>query len=218
MIKVINYTKNPLSLMGEVASYCWDSTPSPHIGIDCIESNHGRVLEFADVTLEISGYSARVIREIYTHIIGTTRLQASTRYIKYGEFDYIIPESVAKNILALSIYQRIMLSIQNAYKELEDLSIPKEDIANILPLGMESKIVLKINARAILHMVEVRECTRAYWEIRKFIKELKSVVGDLNSEWEKIISYAKVKCEILGYCNEKNSCHRIDKKGDNNIE
>jgi len=208
-IKVIDYTKNPLSLMGECASYCWDSIPSSQIGIDCIESNHGRVLEYADVTLQISGYSARVIREIYTHISGTSRLQASTRYIKYGKFDYIIPDSIDKNISAYETYTDVMFIIQKAYKKLEDLGIPKEDIANILPLGMESKMVLKINARAILHMVEVRECTRAYWEFRKFIKELKSVVGDLDSEWLKIISYAKVKCELLGYCNEKNSCGRV---------
>jgi len=208
-IKVIDYTKNPLSLMGECASYCWDSIPSSQIGIDCIESNHGRVLEYADVTLQISGYSARVIREIYTHISGTSRLQASTRYIKYGKFDYIIPDSIDKNILAYETYTDVMFIIQKAYKKLEDLGIPKEDIANILPLGMESKMVLKINARAILHMVKVRECTRAYWEFRKFIKELKSVVGDLDSEWLKIISYAKVKCELLGYCNEKNSCGRV---------
>jgi len=217
-IKVIDYTKNPLSLMGECASYCWDSNPSPQIGIDCIESNHSRVLEYADVTLQISGYSARVIREIYTHISGTSRLQASTRYIKYGEFDYIIPQSITKNNLALETYKNIMSNIMDAYKKLEDLGIPKEDIANILPLGMESKMVLKINARAILHMVEVRECTRAYWEFRKFIKELKSIVSDLDSEWEKIISYAKVKCEVLGYCNEKNSCGKFTKKGENNIE
>ena len=41
-IKVINYTPNPLSLMGECASYCWGSAPSTQIGIDCIESGHGR--------------------------------------------------------------------------------------------------------------------------------------------------------------------------------
>jgi hypothetical protein len=27
MIKVISYTHDPLSLMGEVASFCWNSTP-----------------------------------------------------------------------------------------------------------------------------------------------------------------------------------------------
>ena len=211
MIKVIDYTKNPLSLMGECASFCWDSKPSAQIGIDCIDSGHGRVLEFADITLEISGYSARVIREIYTHIAGTSRLQASTRYIKYGEFDYITPNSIAKNLEANAIYENIMFFIQNAYKKLEDLGIPKEDIANVLPLGMESKMVLKINARAVLHMAEVRECTRAYWEFRKFMKELEGAISVLDNEWLKIISYAKPKCEVYGFCNEKNSCGRVNK-------
>lgn len=212
MIKVINYTPNPLSLMGECASSCWNSTPSPQIGIDCIESGHGRVLEYPDVIIEINGYSARVIREVYTHIIGTTRLQASTRYIQYGEFDYIIPPSISKNTLALAKYQKLMFAIQETYRELEELGIPKEDIANILPLGMESKIVLKINARALLHMAEVRECTRAYWEFRKFMKELHDVLGILDEEWNRIMSYAKPKCEVNGYCGEKNSCGRYKNK------
>ena len=214
MIKVINATQNPLSLMGECASECWGSTPSSQIGIDCIDSGHGRVLEYPDVTLSISGYSARVIREIYTHIIGTTRLQASTRYIKYGEFDYIIPKSIKNNENAYNYYCGLMQQISFVYKELENLGIPKEDIANILPLGMESKIVLKINARAILHMAEVRLCNRAYWEFRTFIKELLYKVSKIDNEWNKIISYAKPKCEVMGYCNEKNSCGRYTKRGD----
>jgi thymidylate synthase (FAD) len=199
--------------MGICASSCWDSKPSDpsRIGIDCIESGHGRVLEYPDVTLEISGYSARVIREIYTHIIGTTRLQASTRYIKYGQFDYIIPNSIERNIEAYKIYCTVMNQIQEAYIKLEELGIPKEDIANILPLGMESKIVLKINVRAILHMSEQRECTRAYWEFRKFMKELKGIFINLDDEWAKITTYMKPKCEVYGKCTERFSCGRIDK-------
>lgn len=212
MIRIINYTPKPLSLMGECASACWNSTPSPQIGIDCIESGHGRVLEYPDVIIEVGGYSARVIREIYTHIIGTTRLQASTRYIQYGEFDYITPPSIAKNTLALAKYQKVMFAIQETYRELEELGIPKEDIGMVLPLAMESKIVLKINARAILHMAETRECNRAYWEFRKFMKELHSVLGVLDKEWDKIMTYAKPKCEVNGYCNERNSCGRYAKR------
>jgi len=64
LIKIINFTPNPLSLMGVAASECWNSKPSSQIGIDCIESGHGRVLEYPEVTFVTDGYSARVIREI----------------------------------------------------------------------------------------------------------------------------------------------------------
>ena len=212
MIKVLDYTKNPLTLMGICASECWGSKPSPQIGIDCIESGHHRVLEYPEVTVLIDDYSARVIREIYTHIIGTNRLQASTRYIKYDEFDFITPPSISKNDLAYNIYYDVMCTITDAYRKLENMKIPKEDIANILPLGMESKMVLKINARAILHMAEVRLCERVYWEFRKFMKEFLNIVSKLDSEWEKIISYAKVKCEVKGYCEEQHSCGMYPKR------
>jgi len=211
LIKIIRATQNPLTLMGECASACWNSKPSPQIGIDCIESGHGRVLEYPDVIVEIDGYSARMIRELYTKVIGVTRLQASTRYINEGEFEYYLPDSIDNNIKAFSIYRDVMEDISVAYNKLETLNIPKEDIANILPLGMHSKVVLKINARAIIEMALTRLCSRALKEYRNFMIDLIDVVGKVDNEWLKIMSYALVKCEVSGFCSEKNSCGRMSK-------
>jgi thymidylate synthase (FAD) len=212
MIQVLDYTHNPLTFMGTVASSCWNSKPSARIGEDCIKSNHGRVLEFPDVTVIISDYSARVMREIYTHCVGTSRLQASTRYINYGEFDYYIPNTIENNPNRNSIYSHCMNVIQETYRTLQKTGVPKEDLANLLPLGMTSKMVLKINARAILHMAELRLCNRAYKEYREFMNQFINVVAGLDSEWETIMSYAKCKCDKLGYCDEKNGCGKYPKK------
>lgn len=92
MGKVIvqDYTyKKPITMIGVEAGICWGANTSNDEknylrGIDCLESGHGRTFEFPDVYLTLEGYSARVIREWYTHIGGLpTRLQASTRYIDY---------------------------------------------------------------------------------------------------------------------------------------
>jgi len=214
MIKVISYTKKPLTLMGEAASRCWNSKPSPRIGIKCIENGHGRVLEYPDVIVEISGYSARVIRELYTHIVGTSRLQQSTRYVDVSNFDYYTPDTIKNNPKAKEIYDNTMQSIMKAYRQLRELQIPKEDCANLLPIGSHTKMVLKINARAILHMAEVRLCNRAYKEYRKLMRELLDTIAKLDDEWTKIISYAKPKCEVMGYCTEKYSCGKYPKKED----
>lgn len=210
MIKVINYTKQPLSLMGEVASTCWNSTPSARIGRECIESGHMRVAEYADVTIEISGYSARMIREVYTHILGVSRLQESTRYINYDNFNYYTPPTIEKNPHAKSIYDATIETTRVAYQALVDeYDIPKQDVANLLPLGMFSKMVLKINVRALIHMAEERLCTRAYIEYRDFMKELLKIISELDSEWKEIVeNYCKVKCDKIGYCTEKHTCGR----------
>ena len=44
-------TKNPITLMGKRAGYCWgaDTTKDDFNykrGLDCIKSNHGRVMDF----------------------------------------------------------------------------------------------------------------------------------------------------------------------------
>lgn len=82
-------TRNPITMIGTEAGICWgaDTTNEEKNykrGIDCLENEHGRTFEFPDVYAVLDGYSARVIREWYTHIGGApTRLQASTRYIDY---------------------------------------------------------------------------------------------------------------------------------------
>jgi len=207
--------------MGEVASTCWGSKGSKQIGIDCITSGHHRVMEYPDMTIEISGYSARMIRELYTHIVGTTRLQESTRYIDCENFGYYLPDSIlnykdngtANN--PLTIYNGLMKVIRESYKELIDYGIPKQDVANILPLGMHSKIVLKINLRALLHMAELRLCKRALPEFQDFMNELFHILKRVDSEWDYIMfNYYKPKCEVIGYCIEKNSCGIIPMKED----
>lgn len=213
MIRIIDYTKQPLSMMGEVASTCWNSKPSQRIGKECIENGHGRVAEFADVVVEIDGYSARAIRELYTHISGTSRLQSSTRYIKYGDFDYYTPPKITNNKHAIKLYEDLMYSISETYKQLEDLGIPKEDIANVLPLGSHSKMVLKINIRALIHFSNMRLCGRALLEIRQLTRGLLDELSKLNDEYKYIVdNYCVPKCVSLGYCNEKFSCGLKPKK------
>ena len=75
MIKVLEYTKEPLRVLGNAASICYDSIELEDIlsnakvktakGIakHCLKSGHDRVAEFGDVVLLIDAYSARVIRE-----------------------------------------------------------------------------------------------------------------------------------------------------------
>jgi thymidylate synthase (FAD) len=210
LIQVIDYTRKPLTLIGTCAKECWGSNPKNLVKVaeECIASQHGRVLEFPDVTIVIDGYSARAIRELYTHVIGTTRLQSSTRYINYNNLEYFIPPSIDDE-RKLREYNDVMSTIKEGYYELEQLGVPKEDIANILPLGMESRIVLKINARAILHLAEMRLCARAYHEIRKMLKEILETIKALDEEWAIIIGLAKPRCEVHGYCPEKFSCGKV---------
>lgn len=215
-------TKNPIQLMGMEAGICWnadisDERKNYNRGISCLDSGHGRVAEFPQVYMIIEGYSARVIRELYTHIAGgPTRLQASTRYIDYDNFSYIIPPSIDLDAEKRITYENAMFSVTENMKKLEALGAPREDIANLLPLGMTTKIVLRTNLRNLIDMSHQRECSRAYWEFRVLIKQMKEALSEYSEEWAEIIKREfKPKCELYGYCIEKNSCGRKPKKLEN---
>lgn len=168
-----------------------------------------------NIEMVLDGYSARVIREWYTHIGGApTRLQASTRYINYQNFEFVIPPSVKNKDLALERYRSCMEEIQKCASFLiEECQIPKEDAAMLLPLGMETKIVDKRNLRNFLDICKQRMCMRAYWEYRDLMRDILKEIRNLSEEWELIVDqYCKPKCEFLDYCPEKKSCGRFPVK------
>lgn len=211
-------TQKPITLMGERSGICWGSNTTNDSknfkrGLDCLDSGHGRVLEFVNAEMILDGYSARVIREWYTHIGGSpTRLQASTRYIDYSKdgFSYITPISIKKNDKAYEAWVGLMLNIRDTCQLLENTyNIPKEDVANALPLGMTTKIVDKRNLRNLIDMSHQRMCNRAYWEFRELFKDVTDALSSYSWEWDYIIShYFMPKCDVTGYCTEKNSCGR----------
>ena len=73
-------TKDPITKMGRSCGLCWGSKTSDPVlnykrGKKVMLSDHGRVEEFANVEMVLEGYSARVIREWYTHIVGARHQQ-----------------------------------------------------------------------------------------------------------------------------------------------
>lgn len=212
-------TKNPISLIGERAGICWgaditDSSKNYKRGLDCIKSDHGRTMEYVNVEMVLDGYSARVIREWYTHIGGSpTRLQASTRYINYTQndgFEYVTPQSIINNEEALQLYKKAMEYINETCVLLEkNYNIPREDSALLLPLGMATKIVDKRNLRNLIDMSHQRMCNRTYHEYRKLFHDISLALRSISTEWEWIVDNMFVpKCDLLGYCPERKSCGR----------
>lgn len=217
-IEIIRITEHPLQLIGQCTGVCWgapvnDPVKNKKRAISCIKANHGRVLEFPEFIIVIDGYSARMMRELYTHIGGgPTRLQSSTRYVNENEFKFYTPESCKDN----PPYLKAMDVIHASYVDLICTGVPKEDAANILPLGMESKVVWKGNLRMLINFMNRRLCTRALKEIRGFANEFKKLLASVDDEWAWIAENLFVpSCEQykihnpeMKFCVEEHCCGR----------
>lgn len=205
--EILRHTEYPLRTIGNLAATCYNTTVkddahATRIGKHCISSNHGRNLELAQLILKIT-CSARVGRELYTHIGGMpTRLQSSTRYITYDNFDYYVPEF--NDSVIEEEYRNVMNFIKGFYKLMKEHGIDNDKTGYILPLAMETQIIISCNARMLVNMFNQRLCYRTLSEFRLGMRILKKQLSMLDEEWKWIGDRLFVpKCVAERRCVEK---------------
>lgn len=187
-IILIEHTPNPEETVALAARLCYSPT-SIHdlrtkLGASDVEAfldkimslGHQSVLEHASFTFGIEGISRVTTHQLVRHRIASFS-QQSQRYVSHKEhFTSIMPDSIAENIEARQIFAFMSETVHKAYAQLVDMGIPPEDARYILPNATESKIIMTMNARELLHFFALRCCQRAQWEIREMAIEMLRLV------------------------------------------
>ncbi len=132
-----------------------------------MESGHFSTLEHASYTFAIEGVSRALTHQLVRHRIASFN-QQSQRYVKFKDgVEVVKPASVASDPEASSVFDEAIDACVTAYKKLLDAGVPAEDARYLLPNAAESKIVVTMNVRELLHFFSLRCCNRAQWEIRE---------------------------------------------------
>lgn len=71
-------------------------------------------------------------------------------------FSYVVPPSVEKNNEAKQLYEEYVAKAKEVYKALVDMGVDKEDARYILPQAVETKIIVTMNARELLHFFHLK--------------------------------------------------------------
>ena len=174
-----------------------------------ISSGHYSTIEHIQISFAVSGISRACSHQLVRHR-HVSFSQKSQRYVKEKEqFDYIIPPSVEKNPEICEKFKRFMSEISDFYIELTNADIPAEDARFVLPNAASTSMVVSMNLRELIHISNLRLCSRAQSEIRTLVKLMCEEV--IKSEpWLK--EYLVPKCDRLGFCDEDKSCGRKQKK------
>ena len=132
-----------------------------------LEGGHFSTLEHASYTFAIDGVSRALTHQLVRHRLASFN-QQSQRYVKFSEgLETIKPESIANNEEANRLFDEMIERTVEAYQAFLDADIPAEDARYILPNAAETKIVVTMNIRELLHFFTIRCCNRAQWEIRE---------------------------------------------------
>lgn len=175
-----------------------------------ISSGHFSTIEHIQVSFAIANVSRACTHQLVRHR-HVSFSQKSQRYVKEkGQFDYIIPPTIEKNPELKEKFETFMGEISKIYTEFTEAGIPAEDARFVLPNAAASSMVASLNLREMIHLANLRLCTRAQYEIRILVK---AMCEALLAEEPWLKSYLVPKCERLGFCDEDKSCGRIPTRG-----
>lgn len=216
-VELLQYTPEPDRLVAAAARLCYSPVGIEEIlekmDLDRVqkllnqikESGHESPMEHANFTFGIEGISRALSHQLVRHRIASFS-QQSQRYVKMGNLKVVSPPSIEGNPETQKIFAETVQQIAATYQKLLQAGIPAEDARFVLPNACETKIVMTMNARSLLHFLEIRACIRAQWEIRQLALEIRKKVKEVAPLLFKLSGPT---CETLGYCREgKMGCGR----------
>lgn len=205
--KAVNGTQNPMCVVEEAASVCYDSEPTESFKIakGCAKTGHMSVYEHISFTFHVTGVSRALLAQLTRHRHASYSVR-SQRYCNEDNFEYYIPKLCNSNTFYDAMYES-----QGYYSELVESGVSKEDARMVLPNACHTELYVTMNARALIEASHLRLCKRAQEEIRDMFKLIKMELRYVCPEVEKLMVPS---CEInpkYPFCQEAKSCGRHPK-------
>lgn len=219
-VKLLEMSRNAISLIYVACRQCYSEKFAGEVFLDSsvniekqeafvksiVASGHQSPLEHVKFTFAIEGVSRALTHQLVRHRIASFS-QQSQRYVKEKDFDFIIPPVIERNPEAKNEFEKLMAAIQQSYTKLlafmgqDNISgeAANQDARFALPQAAETKIVVTMNCRELLHFFEHRCCSRAQWEIRKLANKMLDICRE---KLPAVFSKGGAKCAALEYCPE----------------
>lgn len=230
-VKLVNAedVKTFIEQHGRFASVCYNTPKEKarQVGLGCLKSGHFSGSRHLYFIFDIEKVPRFLIDQLVRHEVGVVKNVESLRYVdKSSHFEVYAPPEVMNNVemrLSFSrtedyLNQCYQLNVSHLINPVFDDIKPtdkkraQECARSLLPIGVESSCSFACNLEALIHLANVRLCTRAERPIRKLVELMVSEV----IKYEPIYApFLVANCEKLGYCAEgKMGCGRYEPKKD----
>ena len=189
-VELVSYTKDGEKIIAIASKmsrsrkgwdYHWQNMTDEEIEEwirDAIVHGYWSVLEHSVYTFSLEGISRVASHQLVRHRIASYT-QMSHRFAKPVDEYYqpVIPPSTKNR--ARQTVEEAYREAYNYYYKLLEAGVPEEDARYVLPNGVNTNIVVTMNARELYNFFALRLCSRTQWEIRqvawKMLEEVKKV-------------------------------------------
>ncbi|MDE7107477.1 MAG: FAD-dependent thymidylate synthase [Clostridiales bacterium] len=181
-VKLIRYTADPEATVALAARLCYSDKELDDLTENIMAKDNSKFIsrlmdmghlspvEHASFTFSIEGVSRAFLAQITRHRIASFSVR-SQRYVSEDAFNYIVPPAIeGLGAAAVARFEGQMATIMDWYHDWQSAlghgEKSNEDARFILPNACETKMIVTMNARELMHFFELRCCNRAQWEIR----------------------------------------------------
>lgn len=223
---LVSYSPEPEKTVSAAARLCYSPTDAEGL-LSKVEGNdqrdflekltavgHLSPVEHASFTFVVEGISRACSHQLVRHRLASYS-QQSQRYVNEKKFDYLMPPSIQEDGEMRALFEKTMKDIQQSYSYFADRLVQKgystesarEDARFVLPNATETKIMITMNARELLHFFRQRLCNRAQWEIRAMAYAMLKLVKPIAPT---IFRHSGPPC-VKGKCPEgSRTCGKIE--------
>ena len=196
-VALLEYTPEPEKVVAHAARMCYSNAGVEELRekvskqdqqkfvAGLIASGHLSTIEHVAFTFGVEGVSRSLLAQITRHRIASFSVK-SQRYVSAKTtddattFNYVVPQSItALGADAVAEFEAQMKTMQGWYNDWANRltgEAANEDARFVLPNAAETKFVVTMNARELLHFFSLRCCNRAQWEIRELAWQMLELV------------------------------------------
>lgn len=179
-VELWQQTPHPIETIAQIASICYDSDPKDPMKLvkQLYRSGHHSVFEHIYFTFKIEGISRACSHQLVRHRMCAFTQRSQRRCSEKG-FKYVTPPSIRINNDEVDWYEYVMNLLSSEYDcEIQEGHVPTEDARYLLPNACETSLFMSFNLRELIHICNERLCSRAQWEIRELVDEMRNLVDD----------------------------------------
>lgn len=215
-IKLINpeEVEKFIERQGSFSAVCYN-TPKEKaevVGKHCLESGHLSGSRHLYMVFEIKNVPRSAVDQLVRHTQGFVTNVQSLRYCnKDGKVSLYAAPEIAKDIYLSNSLRNYESQVQANYDYFQN-NMKAEGCTNeqaneiartVLPIGIATECNIAVNIECLIHLANVRLCTRAELPIRTIVKEMVRQVVEVEPRYK---PYLVPNCKKLGYCPEGKDC------------
>lgn len=202
---------------GEFAAICYN-TPKEKaeaVGLHCLKSGHLSGSRHLYMIFEIKNVPRFSVDQLVRHTQGFVTNVQSLRYCnKDGKVSLYAAPEIEKDIYLTQSLHNYEAQAQ-AYYDYFQSNLKNNGYTNeqaneiartVIPIGVATECNIAVNLECLIHLANIRLCTRAELPIRTIVKEMAEQVTEVEPRYKQ---YLVPNCKKLGYCPEGNhSCKK----------